>query len=86
MTKSTPPPETVKDCHYPWTWMTVASDGRVMPCCYANKPLGNLNEDSAEAIWNGRLAVQLREFIKRDKIHPICEGAVCKFVRNGVTL
>jgi len=62
--------------------MTVASDGRVMPCCYASKPLGNLNEASAEEIWNGRAAVQLREFIKRNEIHPICDGAVCKFVLN----
>ncbi len=62
--------------------MMVASNGNVLPCCYASHPLGNLNESSAEAIWNGRVAVELREFIKRDVVHPVCEGAVCKFVRN----
>ncbi len=74
--------ETVKDCTYPWTWMMVASDGRVMPCCFAKHELGNLNEASAEAIWNGPVAVELRASIKRNAVHSICNGAICKFVQN----
>lgn len=75
-------PETVKDCNYPWTWMMLTSDGRVLPCCYAKRELGNLNEASAEAIWNGPVAVELRAFIKRNEVHPVCAGAVCKYVQN----
>jgi MoaA/NifB/PqqE/SkfB family radical SAM enzyme len=75
--------ETVKDCRYPWTWMLVASYGRVLPCCFARHPLGNLNEGSAESIWNGKTAQQLRSYIKSDRIHPICAGAICKYVQNS---
>jgi radical SAM protein with 4Fe4S-binding SPASM domain len=74
--------ETVKDCTYPWTWMMVASDGRIMPCCFATHELGNLNEASPEAIWNGPIAVDLRASIKRNEVHSICKGAICKFVQN----
>ena len=74
--------ETVKDCNYPWTWMVVASDGRVLPCCFAQGPLGNINEASAEEIWNGAVAQDFRRHIKQDKLHPICNGAVCKYVEN----
>lgn len=74
--------ETVKDCHYPWTWMMVTADGAVKPCCYALGQLGNLHDATPEEIWNGRAAIELRSFIKTDKIHPICAGAPCKFVQN----
>jgi MoaA/NifB/PqqE/SkfB family radical SAM enzyme len=75
--------ETVKDCHYPWTWMHVAADGSVKPCCFARGELGNLfNEPDADAIWNGPIAVELRAFIKRNEVHPVCRGAICKFVQN----
>lgn len=62
--------------------MMLTSDGRVLPCCYAKRELGNLNEASAEAIWNGPVAVELRAFIKRNEVHPVCAGAVCKYVQN----
>lgn len=74
--------ETVKDCHYPWTWMMVTADGGVTPCCFASGALGNLNEATAEAIWNGTIATELRSYIKADRIHPVCESAPCKFVQN----
>src|SRR6266849_1428819 len=75
--------ETVKDCHYPWTWMHVETNGRVKPCCHARGDLGNLSTAaSADAIWTGPFAVELRAFIKRNKVHPVCAGAVCKFVEN----
>ena len=76
-------PETVKDCHYPWTWMHVAADGSVKPCCFATGELGNLFvEPDVDTIWNGPIAVELRAFIKLDQVHPVCRGAICKFVKN----
>jgi MoaA/NifB/PqqE/SkfB family radical SAM enzyme len=77
-------PETPRDCHYPWTWMMVASDGGVKPCCYATGELGNLGEASPDAIWNGPTAIELRSFILQDRVHPVCENAPCKFVQNTV--
>lgn len=74
--------KTVKDCHYPWTWMLVAADGSVRPCCYAIGQLGNLHEYSAEIIWNGAITMELRSYIKNDRIHPICSEAPCAFVQN----
>lgn len=60
----------------------VTADGSVRPCCFASGQLGNLNESSIEDIWNGPGAIELRRFIKADKIHPMCAGAPCKFVQN----
>ena len=74
--------ETVKDCDYPWTWMMVTADGAVKPCCFASLPLGNLHESSVEDVWNGATAIELRSFIKADKILPVCANAPCKFVQN----
>jgi hypothetical protein len=76
--------ETTKNCHYPWTWMMVTADGLVTPCCFASGHLGSLHEATAEAIWNGPIAMELRQFIKADKIHPVCAGAPCKFVQNAL--
>ncbi len=77
-------PESVKDCSYPWTWMVVTSDGSVRPCCFSSGSLGNLNKLSGEEIWNGSIAVELRAFIKADRVHPMCESAPCKYVQSMV--
>lgn len=74
--------ETVKDCHYPWTWMMVTSDGEVKPCCFSSESLGNLNDKSIDQIWNGPTAIALRKCIKGNKIHELCAAAPCKFVQN----
>ena len=79
-----PSTETVKDCRYPWMWMMLNSDGRVRPCCFATKALGNLNDTSAASIWNGKIARELRSYVKDDRIHPVCSGAVCKYVQNSI--
>ena len=73
--------ETVKDCDFPWTAMQVTSDGSLKVCCFSGV-LGNLNNSSAEDIWNSPTAIELRKFIKADKIHPLCTNAPCKFVQN----
>ena len=78
-------PETspVRDCRYPWTWLHLSSDGSVRPCCFARGELGNLSKaPDVQTIWNGPVAVELRAYIKRNKIHPVCAGAVCKYVQG----
>ena len=75
--------KTVKDCHYPWTWMMITASGDVTPCCFASGRLGNLHQATAEQIWNGPVAVELRSFIKADQIHPICANAPCIFVSGS---
>lgn len=74
--------ETVKDCHYPWTWMVIQSDGDVRPCCFATGSIGNVNTSSVDEIWNGKTIVELRKAILKDRVHPVCAKATCKFVQN----
>lgn len=74
--------ETVKDCHHPWTWMMVTADGLVKPCCFAPGSLGNLHEAGPGAIWNGQTAMELRSFIRDNRIHRVCANAPCKYVQN----
>jgi hypothetical protein len=62
--------------------MMVTADGAVMPCCFTSGQMGNLYEASADEIWNGDVAMELRRFIRAGEIHPICADAPCKFVQN----
>jgi radical SAM protein with 4Fe4S-binding SPASM domain len=77
--------ETVKDCNAPWTWMVVVADGDVKPCCYSAASIGNLQEATVDDVWNGPVAMELRRFIKEDRIHRVCAGAACKYVQNTMT-
>lgn len=73
----------IRECRYPWTWLHMFSDGSVKPCCFATGELGNLSKvPDVQAIWNGPIAVQLRAYIKQNRIHPVCAGAVCKYVQG----
>lgn len=76
------PMETVKDCHYPWTWMMITADGNVKPCCFSSGSLGNLEKKSVDEIWNGPTAQSLRKSIIANQVHSICKNAPCKFVQN----
>jgi hypothetical protein len=62
--------------------MMDTADGRVTPRCFAQGSLGDLNEADPDVIWNGETAMELRKYIKADRIHSVCAGAACKFVQN----
>lgn len=74
--------QTVKDCQYPWTWMMVSADGNVKPCCWAPGNLGNLYQASADEVWNGKVAQELRQAVLNDQVHPICAKSPCVYVQN----
>jgi len=74
--------ETVKDCRMPWYWLMVTADGSAKPCCWSTGTIGNVNVSSVDEVWNGETMVALREAIARDEVHPVCQGAPCKFVEN----
>ena len=78
--------ETIKNCRAPWEWIQVLSNGDVRPCCFSSQKLGNLHQETLQEIWNGKIAQELREYIKRDQIHPICDGAPCQFFQNSSLL
>ena len=73
--------ETVKDCPLPWDSFMTTSDGVARICCYS-KPIGNLNDDDFQGLWNGALMQEVRSESARDRIHWVCRGAACKYVGN----
>ena len=72
----------VKDCAYPWRWALITSSGAVRPCCYATKDVGDINTDSITDIWNNKTMQALRASVRANRVHPVCEGASCKFVQQ----
>jgi hypothetical protein len=70
---------TENTCSCPWDWAMVTADGAVRPCCYAKTPVGNLNDNSLEEIWNGRTMLEVRWFVDHNKLHSVCRDAACKF-------
>ena len=40
-------------CSMPWYRLSIQPDGDVYPCPLTSNPIGNLNEQSIENIWNG---------------------------------
>lgn len=64
--------------------MVVETTGTVRPCCFAPGFLGKITpEVSAEQIWNGDRAVELRKYVRAARLHPICSGAICKYVQGA---
>ncbi|HSF82146.1 MAG TPA: radical SAM protein [Anaerolineales bacterium] len=51
----------VKGCTAALYNMCIESDGSVIPCQSYYKPLGNINSDSWDSIWNHQLSISLRE-------------------------
>ncbi len=55
-----------RQCTDPWKMLMVRTDGTVIPAhsrCY-NVPLGNVNESSLSAMWNGSRATAFRRGLK----------------------
>lgn len=53
-------PKIVHACQRPWTGLYVENNGFVKACCYDAPPIGNLDLQSFDEIWNGPLARELR--------------------------
>lgn len=53
-------------CILPWIHLHVSQNGRVSPCCNNNRYLGNVQENSIAAIWNGNKFEELREQFLND--------------------
>jgi len=71
----------VRECVYPWMWLNIDTDCEATPCRYTGKTIGNI-DDGVEAVWNGPLIRQLREFILENRIHPICQDSGCPYICN----
>ncbi len=49
-------------CMMPWLHLHAFPDGRAYPCCFAldKYPVGDLNKDSMEIVFNGKDMRQMR--------------------------
>ena len=75
----------VSDCTWPWTWLYVLQNGEVKPCCYAPMPIGKVQDvDTVMDLWNSPVMEDLRSAVSANKVHRICAGAGCSYVRAAV--
>lgn len=62
-------------CAMPWVHLHVADKGKVKACCVANIPLGNVNSESLNQVWNGAPIQKLRQLFINGNADKRC--AVC---------
>lgn len=68
-------------CGTLWTGLSVLSDGTAVMCCQDYKPLaplGNVFDESLEAIWNGPMLQWVRELHRTGRKNQIAACASCK--------
>lgn len=61
-------------CQDPWSNIFIDALGNVHPCCFSGKPIGNINSDDFETIWNGEQYRQLRKSLAEGKPHDRCKN------------
>ncbi len=74
-----------KPCLPLWTEMYVDWEGKVVLCCddwNSTTILGNLNKQTIEDIWNGKILTKIREAHKKGEYHkiPMCKNCNKKSV------
>ena len=71
-------------CRSPYQSVVILYDGRVFGCCHPlahqRMELGNLNQQSFEEIWNGRLWRNLRAGMKTGDVPQLCRS--CSIVHS----
>ncbi len=76
-------PKPLYICSRPFKWFEIAPDGRVFLCCptWLNKPVGNILFQSAEEIWNGKAAREIRKTML-DGSFRYCNNLLCPNLQN----
>jgi len=59
-------------CTKPWTSFEIDHKGNVRPCCWSTLVCGNINSSSMEEIWNGPAYQDIRYFMRKGQLEPIC--------------
>jgi TPR repeat protein len=59
-------------------------NGDVKPCCYATSTVGNLREHTLREIWLGEEMESVRKHVTANRLHPICVGASCAYVKDSI--
>jgi len=67
-------------CHEPWQTFYVRDDGRVNSCCYSNRIMGDVREQTALDIWNGGMYRRFRARMRSANKPSECR--VCHVLRG----
>jgi len=69
-----------KYCDHAISTLTIRADGLVVPCCYdltSQMPMGNIMNESLEAIWNNNPYARLRESLsKQTNLPRLCSNCL----------
>jgi radical SAM protein with 4Fe4S-binding SPASM domain len=63
-----------KICFHPWHSISINEDGNVMPCCFSNLIMGNLQNSSLEEIWNNKKYQNLRKMVNSGNPKGSCRN------------
>ncbi|MBM3247606.1 radical SAM protein [Candidatus Pacearchaeota archaeon] len=61
-------------CQDPWKAITIDALGNIHTCCFTSKPIGNLNTDDFESIWNSEEYKELRSYLIEGRLHERCKN------------
>ncbi|MHB0870963.1 MAG: radical SAM protein [Chloroflexota bacterium] len=67
-------------CYEPWQTLYARDDGTVNTCCYSNRVLGDLKQQTALEIWNGELYRRFRARMRSNNKPSECR--VCHKLRG----
>ncbi|MFB3896684.1 MAG: radical SAM protein [bacterium] len=70
------------ECREPWQFIQICADGSVIPCWNTSKPLGNLNDDTFETIWNNPAFQEFRQYLNSNKEMYRCRYCLDYRFRN----
>lgn len=70
-------------CNLPWVSAVVDADGRIQPCCFLRRNIGNIDSESFENIIRSPKMIKTRRDIKRTR-DSVCRR--CVFSRAKVKL
>jgi MoaA/NifB/PqqE/SkfB family radical SAM enzyme len=70
-------------CPKPFTWFEVSTRGDVFVCCpsWLKTPIGNLNQQSFDEVWNGPVAQDIRRSIL-DGSFEYCSFELCPYLHT----
>jgi radical SAM protein with 4Fe4S-binding SPASM domain len=65
-------------CYEPWYSALISFDGKVYPCCYLHKIMGDLTNQSFRQIWNSKHYQELRKKVNSENPPKECKECPAK--------
>lgn len=70
-------------CEVPWATLAITGNGDVMACCMPGTVIGNLNEQTLDAIWNGAEFAAFRMRVNSPNPPASCRNCGMSRVQNN---